>query len=70
MGLEVEDVEAGECRKPIASYVPDDCQDWLRQHRVELNAMTTPQFLAWLDARWRPSATASWCPPQRCSRTT
>jgi hypothetical protein len=44
MELEVEDVDAGERRKPIASYVPDPWQDWLRYHRVELNAMTTPQI--------------------------
>ena len=23
-------------------------EDWLQSHRVELNAMTTPQFIEWL----------------------
>ena len=26
-------------------------EDWLQSHRVELNAMTTPQFIEWLDAK-------------------
>jgi hypothetical protein len=54
MGLEVEDVDAGERRKPVADYVRerrdgDAWEEWLQTHRVELNAMTTPQFIAWLD---------------------
>jgi hypothetical protein len=24
-------------------------EEWLQSHRVELNAMTTPEFIAWLD---------------------
>jgi hypothetical protein len=62
MGLEVEGVEAGERRKPVAEYVreweddppPDDAgswEEWLQTHRVELNAMTTPQFIEWLDGK-------------------
>ena len=26
-------------------------EDWLQTHRVELNAMTTPQFVEWLDRK-------------------
>ena len=26
-------------------------EEWLQTHRVELNAMTTPQFIEWLDAK-------------------
>ena len=63
MELEVEDVEAGERRKPIASYVPADWQDWLRHHRVELNAMTTPQFIAWLDAKMAAFGNGKLVPP-------
>jgi hypothetical protein len=53
MGLEVEEVERGDKRKPVADYVleredlaPDGYtwEEWLQTHRVELNAMTTPQF--------------------------
>jgi hypothetical protein len=63
MDLEVEDVEPGERRKPIASYVPDDWQDWLQYHRVELNAMTTPQFIAWLDAKMAAFGNGKLVPP-------
>ena len=59
MGLEVEDVEEGERRKPVADYVLEredalptaDWEEWLQTHRVELNAMTTPQFIEWLDGK-------------------
>jgi hypothetical protein len=56
MGLEVETVEAGDRCKAVADYVRerDDgkhWEDWLRTHRIELNAMTTPQFIEWLDAK-------------------
>ena len=60
MGLDVEDVEAGDRRKAVADYVLDredaapngePWDDWLQTHRVELNAMTTPQFIAWLDGK-------------------
>jgi hypothetical protein len=56
MGLEVEDVEAGDRRKPVADYVleRDDgahWEEWLQGHRIELNAMTTPQFIEWLDQK-------------------
>jgi hypothetical protein len=63
MGLEVEDVDAGERRKPIASYVPFDWQPWLRRHRVELNAMTTPQFIAWLDDKMTAFGNGKLVPP-------
>jgi hypothetical protein len=60
MGLEVEDVEAGDRRKAVADYIAqrdDDApdgeswEDWLQTHRVELNAMTTPRFIEWLDSK-------------------
>jgi hypothetical protein len=63
MGLELEDVEAGERRKPIASYVPADWQSWLLHHRVELNAMTTPQFIAWLDGKMATFGNGKLVPP-------
>jgi hypothetical protein len=65
MGLEVEDVDAGERRKPVAAYVPDDSRDWLRHHRVELNAMTTPQFIAWLDDKMAAFGNGKLVPPAR-----
>jgi hypothetical protein len=60
MGLDVEDVEENDRRKPVADYVieredaaPDGeaWEEWLQKHRVELNAMTTPQFIGWLDGK-------------------
>jgi hypothetical protein len=60
MGLEVENVEEGERRKPATDYVlarKDAATDgtswdeWLQTHRIELNAMTTPQFIEWLDGK-------------------
>jgi hypothetical protein len=63
MDLEVEDVDAGERRKPIATYMPDAWQDWLRYHRVELNAMTTPQFIGWLDDKMAGFGNGKLVPP-------
>ena len=64
MGLEVETIKRGERRKPVADYVrerdaefPNEALggvpwgEWLQTHRVELNAMTTPAFIAWLDGK-------------------
>jgi hypothetical protein len=44
-------VEETDRRKPVADYVKDNWANWLQTHRVELNAMTTPQFIAWLDGK-------------------
>ena len=67
-GLEVEDVERGEKRKPVADYVleRDDgkrWEEWLQTHRVELNAMTTPQFIAWLDRKMANHGDGKLVPP-------
>jgi hypothetical protein len=56
MGLEVEDVEEKEKHKPVADYVREHAygeywEEWLQTHRVELNAMTTPEFIEWLDGK-------------------
>lgn len=53
MGLEAEPV-AGGGKKPVAEYVEPEWREWLQTNRVELNAMTTPQFIAWLDAKLAP----------------
>jgi hypothetical protein len=37
---------------------------WLRRHRVELNAMTTPQFIAWLDAKMAEHGAGKLIPPE------
>jgi hypothetical protein len=56
MGLSVENVEAGERRKPVADYVRERedgeyWEEWLQSHRIELNAMSTPRFIEWLDEK-------------------
>jgi hypothetical protein len=74
MGLEVETVEHGKKRKPVADYVkereddtaPDgtEWEEWLQTHRVELNAMTTPQFIDWLDAKMAEHGDGKLVPPE------
>jgi hypothetical protein len=59
MGLEVEPLEKKDRRKPVGDYVAEhscdeeegDWEEWLQTKRIELNAMTTPQFIAWLDEK-------------------
>ena len=80
MGLEVETVEAGKHRKPVADYIREhdgegdvdangndisdvDWDEWLQTHRVELNAMTTPQLLAWLDSKMEAYGSGKLIPP-------
>lgn len=53
MGLQQEDMPTGK-NHPVADYVPPRWRDWLQRSRVELNAMTTAQFLAWLDEKIKP----------------
>ncbi len=49
--LEVEAVHREKDRKvPVADYVGPEDREWLQDHRVELNAMTTPRFIQWLEA--------------------
>jgi Topoisomerase 6 subunit A/Spo11, Toprim domain len=68
MGLETEDVEEGDRRKPVADYVQErhdggHWEDWLQTHRVELNAMTTPEFIAWLDLKMAEHGDGKLVPP-------
>jgi hypothetical protein len=56
MGLEIEEVEEKDRRKPVADYVRErddgeEWEEWLQTCRVELNAMTTPAFITWLDGK-------------------
>jgi hypothetical protein len=32
----------------------EDWEEWLQTHRIELNAMTTPQLIEWLDEKLAP----------------
>ena len=69
MGLEVETVEAAERRKPVADYVglyegdDNDWDEWLQTHRVELNAMTTPELIEWLDDKMEVYGSGKLIPP-------
>jgi hypothetical protein len=67
MGLEVESVENGERRKPVADYVrerdDEDWEEWLQNNRIELNAMTTPEFIEWLDGKMEEHGDGKLVPP-------
>jgi Histidine kinase-, DNA gyrase B-, and HSP90-like ATPase len=59
MGLSIEQVirKGKKKRVPVAEYVEEkgaEWVEWLQGNRVELNAMTTPQFLEWLDRKFAP----------------
>jgi hypothetical protein len=47
--VEVEDVSY-EKRQPVAEYA-GEFGEWLQTHRVELNALTTAQFIEWLEKK-------------------
>ncbi len=38
-------------------------EEWLQTHRVELNAMTTPQFIAWLNRKMDIYGSGKLIPP-------
>lgn len=57
--LAVEQYERKRGRVPTASYVSDRDRDWLQERRIELNAMTSPQFLEWLDEKFARHATVA-----------
>jgi hypothetical protein len=63
MGLPVEEFKPGKRRRPVADYVPRKWVDWLQSKRVELNAMNTPQFLAWLDGKMDQHSQGKVIPP-------
>ena len=51
IGLEVEAIEPKSSRRPVAEYVPEYEAEWLQTHRIELNAMSSREFVAWLDEK-------------------
>jgi hypothetical protein len=55
-------------RQPVARYVHarDDgakWAEWLQSNRIELNAMTTPQLIAWLDGKMAEHGQGRLVPP-------
>jgi hypothetical protein len=72
MGLEVEEIEQAKMRRAVADYVlkrtdraPDgtEWEEWLQTHRIELNAMTTPELITWLDRKMAEHSTGKLIPP-------
>jgi hypothetical protein len=68
LGFEVETVLQGEKRKAVADYVleredGEEWEEWLQTHRVELNAMTTPEFIEWLDDKMEAHGVGKLVPP-------
>ena len=74
MGLEVETVEekgapqagrrlcqitTGRRCRCEGNDIRRDWDEWLQTHRIELNAMTTPQLIEWLDEKMETMAPAS-----------
>jgi hypothetical protein len=41
----------------------DRWEEWLQSHRVELNAMTTPRFIEWLDRKMAEHGDGKLIPP-------
>jgi hypothetical protein len=62
MGLEVETIEETERHRPVAEYARD-WKEWLQTKRVELNAMTTQQFIEWLDSKMEAHGNGKLIPP-------
>ena len=49
MGLDAEKVDKSNRDKAVADYIEPQWRQWLQSNRVELNAMSTPLFLEWLE---------------------
>jgi hypothetical protein len=67
MGLPVESPER-KGRQPVARYVSErddgaEWVEWLQHDRIELNAMTTPQLIAWLDRKMEEHGRGRLVPP-------
>lgn len=64
MGLSPERVESKRETHGVADYVTDPkWRKWLQTNRIELNAMTTPQLLEWLDRKLAPWHNGKIVPP-------
>ncbi|MET4478834.1 hypothetical protein [Bradyrhizobium sp. F1.13.3] len=68
MELEVESLEETKREKAVADYVREREEgefwvNWLQTNRVELNAMTTPQLIEWLDRKMTQFGGGKLIPP-------
>jgi hypothetical protein len=74
-GLQTENIKY-ENRQAVADYVlerdkthPNEApgniswEEWLQTHRIELNAMTTPEFIEWLDDKMAEHGAGKLIPP-------
>jgi hypothetical protein len=68
LGLPVEQTlrKEGAPRAPVGQYVwakGPQWEPWLQDNRIELNSMTTPAFIAWLDAKVAAHGPGKLIPP-------
>ena len=63
MGL-VPETFVSKDRRPVADYVSHRWAEWLQTHRIELNTMTTPQFLQWLNDKMEKFGQGKLIPPE------
>jgi hypothetical protein len=63
MRLPVEPVDQAR-RIPAADYLSEKWREWLQTKRVELNAMTSPQFIQWLDSKMAEHDRGKVIPPE------
>ena len=52
----VQDKNKSKKRKAVGDYIKaknPEYEEWLQTHRIELNEMSTPQFLEWLDDKMK-----------------
>jgi hypothetical protein len=63
MDLPVETLKPLRSRRPVAEVVMPEVADWLQTHRVELNAMSTPEFIEWLDVKMADHGHGKVTPP-------
>ena len=73
MGLQVEEREKTKKEIPVGDYIKNridgnDWAAWLQRNRFELNAMTMPQFISWLNAKMAEHGVRKVLPPVTVAR--
>jgi hypothetical protein len=82
--LPAENVGPPKRRKAVADYVTErdelneignlhdepNWEEWLQTHRVELNAMTSEQFVKWMDKQFTEHGAVKVLPPERVAKST
>jgi hypothetical protein len=63
MGLDSEPIDS-EDERAVAKYIPPKWAEWLQKNRIELNTMTTPRFLQWLDNKMEKFGNGKLIPPE------